>query len=369
MSSRRWTARAELQRRAGQSSSAIQNARGVRLRRRLSARGETKLDNHALSPIDIEHRLALQGIRAGVVGDHPRALRTKKTMTPETPVLYDAIRSTLQHDRAGVLIPADPHGRLRDTARLITVEGEQTVHCVLTSPKSLRWKLWRVRADLLPMPNGDVIVTSARRDDTLDPLVFVQPTWCPIPGTVSAMTKMIQAISHPALRQFIRDVFADFRVFEDFWKAEAGPAHHHWPGGLAAHALEVAQVLMENLDTVPATGGPWSQDERDLGILTAVLHDLGECRDNGRPLPDAAEVQRRIMELRHLEIIHDPFSRLHGASPRLGRALLALWFPRQRFPASGIRTQELRAILLAAHRASVLREPDPTRAMDAQWPA
>lgn len=290
-------------------------------------------------------------------------------MTPESLVLHNANRPTLQRDCAGVLIPADPNGRLRDTARLINVDGEQTVHCAFTSPKSLRWKVWRVRADLLPMPNGDVIVTSVRRDDTLDPLVFVQPEWSPEPGTVNAMKTVIRTIQHPALRQFIRDVFADFRVFEDFWKAEAGPDHHHWPGGLAVHALEVAQVLIENFDTVPAAGSPWSQDERDLGILAAVLHDLGECRDNGRPLPDCAEVQRRIMELRHLEIIHDPFSRLHGASPRLGRALLALWFPRQRFPASDIRTQELRANLLAAHHASVRRadvrmcatEPQPPK--------
>lgn len=287
-------------------------------------------------------------------------------MTPETPVLYASIRSTLQRDCAGVLIPADPHGRLRDTARLITVDGEQTVHCAFTSPKSLRWKVWRVRADLLPMPNGDVIATSVRRDDTLDPFAFVQPAWCRVPGTVNAIKEVISAIRHPALRQFVRDVFADFRVFEEFWKAEDGPDHHHWPGGLAVHALEVAQALMENVDTVAATCGPWSKDERDLGILTAVLHDFGECRDNGRPLPDAAEVQRRIMEPRHLEIIHDPFSRLHGASPRLGRALLALWFPRQRFPASDIRTQELRAILLAAHRESVRRTGVPMCVPDPQ---
>lgn len=276
-------------------------------------------------------------------------------MTPESPVLRDADPTTLQRDCAGVLIPADPQGRLRDTARLITAEGERTVHCALIPPRSLRRKVWRVRADLLPMPNGDVIAISVRRDDTLDPLTFVQEAWSCVPGTVNAIKNIIRTIEHPALRHFIRDVFADFRVFEDFWKAEAGPDHHHWPGGLAVHALDVAQCVLERLDEVPSADGPWSQDERDLAILASVLHDLGECRDNGRPLPDAAEVQRRIMELRHLEIIHDPFSRLHGASPRLGRALLALWFPRQRFPASDIRTRELRRILLAAHGASICR--------------
>ena len=290
-------------------------------------------------------------------------------MTPEFRTRHGAANAPLQRDCPGVLIPADPCGRLRDTARLITAAGEQNVHCVTTPPRSLRWNVWRIRADLLPMPNGDVIATSVRRDDTLDPLAFVQEVWCPVPGTVHATKDVIRAIQHPALYHFIRNVFADFRVFEDFWKAEAGPDHHHWPGGLAVHALEVAQAVADGLEKVPAVGDPWSQDERDLGILAALLHDLGECRDNGQPLPDVAEVQRRTMQLRHLELIHDPFSRLHGANPRLGRALLALWFPRQRFPASDIRTCELRTILLAAHRASVDRAKVPMCAMDAQWPA
>lgn len=274
-------------------------------------------------------------------------------MPTNSPTAYTAAHAVLQHDCAGVLIPADPQGRLRDTARFITADGEQTVICTLTPSKGVRWCVWRVRADLLPMPNGDVIATAARRDDTLDPLAFVPDAWCPTPGVVAGIRKSIHTIEHPDLRQFVRSVFADFRVFEDFWKAGAAPNHHHSPGGLAVHALEVAQGVIEALQKVPANGSPWSQDECDLGIVAAILHDLGECRDNGQPLPDAAEVQRHIMELRHLELIHDAFSRLHGASPRLGRALLALFFPRQHFPASDIRTHELRAILLATHHASV----------------
>lgn len=281
-------------------------------------------------------------------------------MTPESPTWQSAANATLQRGCAGVLIPADPHGRLRDTARFITVEGEQTVHCTLTPPQSLRWNVWRVSANLLPMPNGDVIATSVRRDDTLDPLAFVQEAWCPVPGTVDATKKMVRAIQHPVLCHFIRNVFADFRVFEDFWKAECAPDHHHWPGGLAVHALEVAQAVMRDLNKIPAADDPWSRDERDLGILTALLHDLGECRDNGCPLPDIAELQRHTVELRHIELVHDAFSRLHGASPRLGCALLALWFPRQRFPASDIRTHELRTMLLSAHRASIGRAKTPT---------
>lgn len=274
-------------------------------------------------------------------------------MTPESVVPNATGHGTLQHDRAGVLIPADPQGRLRNTARFITRRGEQNVICMVTPPSGLRWKVWRACADLLPMPNGDLIALSVRRDDTLDPLAFIPDAWCPVPGVVDGIRKTIHAIDHPALRQFVRSVFADFRVFEDFWKASAGPDHHHWPGGLAVHALEVAQGVMAALQQAPARGESWSRDEHDLAVLAAVLHDLGECRDDGRPLPDAAEVQRHIMELRHLELIHDAFSRLHGASPRLGRALLALCFPRQQFPPSDIRTRKLRPILLAAHDASV----------------
>lgn len=81
-------------------------------------------------------------------------------MTPESPARHSTGHATLQRDCAGVLITADPHGRLRDTARFITTEGEQTVHCTLMPPRSLRWNVWRVSADLLPMPNGDVVAMS-----------------------------------------------------------------------------------------------------------------------------------------------------------------------------------------------------------------
>lgn len=286
-------------------------------------------------------------------------------MHPERHTLASRVGAVLQHDLAGVLIPATPSGRLRNTARLITREGEQTVICHPAPPKSLRWYVWRARVDLLPMPNGDVIATSVRRDDRLDPLDFVQASWCPEPRVINGIKRVVGAIEHPALRRFVRDVFADFRIFEDFWKAASAPDHHHAPGGLAMHALEVVRSVMAGLKERTSDGSSWSQDERDLGILAAMLHDLGECCDNGRPLPDAAEVQRRIMELRHLELIHDAFSRLHGTTPRLGRALLALWFPRQRFPPSDIRTRELHAALLTAHRASIHRAGHASRRQSA----
>lgn len=261
----------------------------------------------------------------------------------------------LLFDCPGVLITGHPSKRLRGTARFIRAAGEQQVVCALTPPASLRRQVWRVGADILSMPNGDRVVTSARRDDDLDPLALTPETFCPVPGVLQAIRTVADSITHPALRRFVSDAFADFRVFEDFWRAQCGPDHHHWPGGLAVHAAEVAQAVAEAFGQPAPDGSAWTAGERDVSVVAALVHDIGECTDDGRPLEDRFEVQRQLMELRHLELIHDALSNLHNANRAIARALLALLFPRQRFQPSGFRVDLLRRMLPSAHRASVER--------------
>lgn len=259
----------------------------------------------------------------------------------------------LLFDCSGALITGHGSKRLRGTARFIRAAGEQQVVCALTPPASLRWQVWRVCADILSMPNGDCVVTSARRDDGLDPLALTPESFCPVPGVLQTIRTLADSITHPALRHFVSDAFADFRVFEDFWRAQCGPDHYHWPGGLAVHAAEVAQTTAEAFEQPAPDGSAWTAEERDVSVVAALVHDIGECADDGRPLEDRFEVQRQLMELRHLELIHDALSNLHNANRAIARALLALLFPRQRFAPSNLRVEMLRQILSAAHRVSV----------------
>lgn len=270
-----------------------------------------------------------------------------------SPPLVGPTREGLCFDCPSVLIAASAHPRLRDTARFVTAAGERHVICALAPPSNLRSRVWRVRADLLGMPHGDWVVTAVRNDEGLDPLTLTPESFCPIAGAVQSFRDLANSLTRASLRQFLADSFADFRVFEDFWQAQAGPDHHHWPGGLAVHTLEVARTVSQTFDGPASDGKPWKREERDIGITAALTHDIGECVDNGRPLDEPHELQRQIMEMRHLELIHDAVSSLHNRDRPVARALLALMYPRQRFPPSNFRVEAVRAALLCAQRASV----------------
>lgn len=261
--------------------------------------------------------------------------------------------ATLQYDAPGVLVPCKRDGQPSGEACFITAEGSREVLCAIEAPRNLRWNIWRVRADLLPMPNGDIVVTAARNDATLDPLAFTPDAFSPTPGSVQAVRDFVAALAHPSLRQFVSDIFATKWVFRAFWRARGGFVHHHWTGGLAAHSLDVANRVADAFSTKPPSGEPWSADERDLILVCAFVHDLGECRDDGCFLEEHFANQREIMELRHQEIIHDALGRLYNTQRRLAQGLIELLFPRQRFAPSGLRVDAMRLLLRDAHMASV----------------
>lgn len=63
-------------------------------------------------------------------------------------------------------------------------------------------------------------------------------------------------------------------VLHGYWNSPASRRDHHaYPGGLAQHSLEVATMLAS------ASGLP--QEDRELGIVFALLHDFGKiwCYD------------------------------------------------------------------------------------------
>lgn len=281
--------------------------------------------------------------------------------------LNQATDSTFELDCAGVFIPQKQSGRLRDTARFISATGERTVViCALTRVGTVRRTVWRVRTDLLSMPNGDVVVTSARCADGIHPLAVMPDALCPVPGTVQAIRTLIESINHPGLQAFISDVFADFLVFEDFWVAQCAPTHH-MPGGLAAHTAEVIHAVVAAFRRPAPDGQPWLAQERDIAITAALVHDMGECRDNGRPLQDCFEAQRQCMAMRHLEVIHDAVSTLHNRYRPMAQALLAPLYPMTRFPNTGLRIELIREVLQTAHRTSAQTCASPA-SLPAQHP-
>ena len=96
------------------------------------------------------------------------------------------------------------------------------------------------------------------------------------------MMAYILSIEDPNIRNLVLDLVNDPRstVFDEkaqensyrFSPAAGGPGHHHYPGGLAVHAVENIEVSLSWADTVAKIHGVQGIN-RDIIIAALVLHD------------------------------------------------------------------------------------------------
>lgn len=269
--------------------------------------------------------------------DPPRHARSEK------PVALDA---------PGVLMPFELERHGHDDAIFFTADHSVPVTCPLRPPAELAGRIWRAHVKLRDEPDGLLTVVSAHRDDSLDPLALIPPSACRLPGVVAEFLKMVGSIQTPALRDVVRDTFEVNDVFENFWRVRAAPDHHHWKGGLAFHTLEVARAIAAAFDR-PASGhSVWSSVERDLGLVAALLHDVAECADEGRPSAPGVEARRHACGIRRPELVRPALDNLFRRDRTLGNALLELWCPTLGARTSAVRTAEMHMLLSASHRLS-----------------
>lgn len=255
-------------------------------------------------------------------------------------------------DAPGVLMPLGLEGRGCDDAIFYTAEHSVPVTCTLRPPADLAGRIWRAVVHLRDEPNGLLTVVSARRDDSLDPLSLIPQSACRLPGVVAEFLEFVASIQTPPLRNVIRDTFEISDVFENFWRVPAAPDHHRWKGGLVYHTLEVARSLADGFDHPRGGGTPWSTTERDLGLVAALLHDVAECVDSGRPSEPAVEARRHKCGLRRPELVKPALENLFHYDRALGNALLELWCPTLERRTEVFRVPAIRQRLLASHQVS-----------------
>src|SRR5690606_37700691 len=98
---------------------------------------------------------------------------------------------------------------------------------------------------------------TAHEDDSLQLL----PTdICPIDGVVNGTLNLIETLDASPLYRMMERIFREREVVDRFWTMPASARHHHaFPGGLAAHSLEVAGDL--------ASQSALDRHERELCIV------------------------------------------------------------------------------------------------------
>ena len=115
------------------------------------------------------------------------------------------------------------------------------------------------------------VLTSAWPDDAQedDSLYQLPMDICPAEGVFMGVLELIETLNVPPLYRMMVRIFREREVVDRYWTTPASARHHHaFPGGLAAHSLEVARDL--------ASQSSLDRHERELCVAAGLLHDIGK---------------------------------------------------------------------------------------------
>lgn len=128
---------------------------------------------------------------------------------------------------------------------------------------------WSREGDVVDEPL--TVLTSAWPDDAQedDSLYRLPMDICPAEGVFMGILELIETLNVPPLHRMMVKIFRERDVVARYWTTPASAKHHHaFPGGLAAHSLEVARDL--------AGQSSLDRHERDLCVAAGLLHDIGK---------------------------------------------------------------------------------------------
>ena len=217
----------------------------------------------------------------------------------------------------------------------------------------------KVCAVILSLPNHQMYVVSAKRDNGIDPIEVMHAHLCTIPSVVVGIYELLQSIETPELRRLISDAFTLMPVFNGFWVSTAGSKHHSWSGGLAWHSLEVARDVARVMSSSTPKQLNFTGTEYELGVIAALLHDVGKTvsyTEEGYCTERALTIGH---ELLGVELIRKPLDTLSAARPDLADAMTALLLSRTRFACSRYRLEAIREVVSKADRESAKRDTKP----------
>lgn len=149
--------------------------------------------------------------------------------------------------------------------------GELVAWSWLPLPKPGALGMFKGTAVILPIKRQEAenLLVSFERDDFSPITPMFSEELCPIPGVVRQITQLVDQMKTAPLRRFVSDALLQPVARKKFWRLPASWMHHHaYGGGLAQHSLEIAKMV--------ASAEGVSDEDRDLGIALAILHDYGK---------------------------------------------------------------------------------------------
>ena len=85
------------------------------------------------------------------------------------------------------------------------------------------------------------------------------------------LKQLVDSIKSFALKQFLANVLVNNDIGRNYLQCSASLQHHHnYAGGLLEHSIDVANKVLNNNN--------FTQKERDIAIVAALLHDIGKTK-------------------------------------------------------------------------------------------
>jgi 3'-5' exoribonuclease len=102
-------------------------------------------------------------------------------------------------------------------------------------------------------------------------LIGLPSLLCPKPDHLRRFVELSNSLKHNELKVFLADVILQPNVAIKYITCPASlNFHHNYAGGLIEHSVDVAVRL--------ASGHSMSQQQRDIAVVAALLHDIGKTQ-------------------------------------------------------------------------------------------
>lgn len=245
-------------------------------------------------------------------------------------------------------------------------DGSSLKDCLIPSPDLLHGLLSQPITDLHlqfvdwsahhgPLP----VLTACWPCDQDFALYSLPEDICPVAGVFMGILELVETLKVRPLYRMVVRIFREREVVARFWTMPASARHHHaFPGGLAAHSLEVARDL--------AGQDALNDHERELSIAAGLLHDLGKVWSYADRMGLSAAGRAMGHELVGLSRLERELKVLEGDWPDGAYAMRVLLSGCGRMRQDGSMPSALLARLKAADQRSCEQERS-ARAPDRVW--
>lgn len=127
-----------------------------------------------------------------------------------------------------------------------------------------------------------------------------------------ALERFLQGIARPGLATFMQSLFSDAAIMPAYLRCRASANHHHkFMGGLAFHSVQVANLVQSQTLSLAL-----SQDESELALIGALLHDLGKIEVVGEANPRPRDPKLFMHEVSTIKLLAPHLKLLNEIDPK-----------------------------------------------------